>query len=551
MAAEFAEDSSQSQMRRSQKTSEFLGAQTEETKARLQDAEERLRDFVQASGNLFAGQDVTLDDTKLAQLKSELAKIESDRIAKQTRFELTKKYTPDALGEVLDDGGLKQYQQQIGTLKREKAALETTLTPKNEKVVRLDAQLKVVEKQYENEVAAVVTRLRTDYEAALRHETLLNGAYASQSQRVGAQAGKAAQYNALKREVDTLRQMYQAILMQSNQNGLSNSVPMSPIRVVEASFPPEAPYSPVPVLNISIGTMFGLVFAGGLVFLRERMDSSIKSTGTARRLINVPELGIIPGLGEPKKYARTLTKYLGRKHPRALEGHGSSSLDAWNEAPSLVAESFRGALASIIRNETHGKPQRVILVTSPGMGEGKSTVVENLGIALAESGRKVLLVDGDFRRPVLHERFNLPNDRALIDLVKEESAFAEANFESFCVSSSIPGLSVLPNRVTGANVSSMLYSPRLRTILRNLWDKYEMVLVDAPPILAVADARILAPMMDAVILVLRYGVTSQEGAREAHQRIQEDRIPLLGTILTDWNASKKNNYYYGYSNDKG
>src|SRR5262249_8561042 len=123
MAAEFVEDTSRSRMQNSQKTGEWLAAQIEDAKAKLQESEERLREFVQASGNIFAGKESTLDDTKLSQLKGELAKIQSDRLAKQTRYELTLHNAPQSLGEILDDSALSGIQAQIAGLQRDRAAL--------------------------------------------------------------------------------------------------------------------------------------------------------------------------------------------------------------------------------------------------------------------------------------------------------------------------------------------------------------------------------------------------------------------------------------------
>ena len=135
-------------MQVAQRTSEWLAGQIEETKSKVQEAEERLRDFVQASGNVFAGQDVTLEDTKLLQLKGELAKIQSERIGRQTRYELTLHNPPESLGEILDNGVLRGYQAQLEELKREKAALETIYTSKHEKVRKIDAQIALIEKTY-------------------------------------------------------------------------------------------------------------------------------------------------------------------------------------------------------------------------------------------------------------------------------------------------------------------------------------------------------------------------------------------------------------------
>jgi capsular exopolysaccharide synthesis family protein len=225
-----------------------------------------------------------------------------------------------------------------------------------------------------------------------------------------------------------------------------------------------------------------------------------------------------------------------------------SALTLWESAPSFMAESFRETLASILRTHGHAKTQRTILITSPGPGEGKTTVVHNLGIALAETGRKILLVDADFRRPHLHKAFHLSNDRSLIDLIYEEKPLTDYPPEYWGMSTEVAGLSVLPNRSTNNNVARALYSPRLRAIFQKLREMYDMVLVDAPPVLHLADARIIAPLTDAAILVLRSGVTARKTAIEAHRRMQEDGLFLLGTVLTGWEApnSYLKRHYYDY-----
>lgn len=546
MAQEFIEDRSHSRMDTSQKTAEWLAGQIEETKQRVTDAEERLRDFSAKNGNLFAGQDMTLDDTKLTQLKGELARIQSERLSRQTRYELTQKYPPEQLGEVLDDGVLRGYQQQIEGLKRDKAALLTTYTEKHEKVRKVDAQLGALQNSYQAEISSVLKRIKHDYEASLKQEKALNGAYAGQSQRVGSEAGQVAQYNSYKREVDTQRQMYQSLMLQQNQANLSGSVPVSPIRIVEEAATPEFPYKPQPILNISFGAMLGLVVTAGLVFLRERMDRSIRVPGVSRRLFNAPELGVIPNLGvqdgAPKR------GWLGSKNTNGTHASPGMAVVAPASAPAFVTESFRSTLASIVRSQAAGRPQKIILVTSPGPSEGKTTVVQNLGIVLAEAGRKVLLVDADFRRPHLHRKFSLPNEWGLIDLLCEDQPITDYSPEQLGVPTGLPGLSILPNRVSQNNVAKALYSPRLRAVLENLSRTYDMILVDAPPILSVADARIIAPLADSLILVLRCGVTARESAMEAYQRLQEDGVPLLGTVLTDYDLSgdRRRQYYYDY-----
>ncbi|HTR35360.1 MAG TPA: polysaccharide biosynthesis tyrosine autokinase [Bryobacteraceae bacterium] len=549
MAAEFVEDSLRSRVETARKTTEWLAGQIEDAKSQVQDAENKFQDFLKSSGNMFAGQDAPLDDTKLAQLKGELARIQSERIARQTRYELTQKAPPESLGEILDDNTLRSYQQQLEGLKRDKAALETIYTPKHEKVRKVDAQISAVQKAYDNEIASVVKRIKNDYEASLRQEKLLNSAYAGQSQLVGAEAGKLAQYNAFKREVDMQRENYQTLLKEEDEAGLSSSVPVNPVRIVEPATAPEAPYKPVPILNISMGTMLGMVVAAGFAFLRERMDSSIKEPGISRRLFNAPELGVIPNLAASVNGLDKPAWRLSRgARANGTREDPATALVAWQNGPAFIAESFRGTLASILRNQASGKVQKMILVTSPGPAEGKTTVVQNLGIALAETDRRVLLVDADFRRPHLHRKFNLPNEWGLIDVLCDDRPLSEYSPEQLGVFTGLPGLSVFPNRVTPQNVSKALYSSRLRTILEALVKQYDMVLVDAPPILSVADARIVAPLTDALILVLRCGVTDRESAMEAYRKIQEDGLTLLGTVLTDYDlrGDAARRYYYDY-----
>jgi capsular exopolysaccharide synthesis family protein len=546
MADEFTNDTSQSRVATSQRTSEWVAGQIEDTKAKVAEAEERLRDFSAANGNIFAGQDATLDDTKLAQLKTELAKIHEEVIHRESRYELTLKYPPEQLAEVLDDNVLRGYQQQIEALKRDKAALLTTLTEKHEKVRKIDASLMSLQRSYSEELSSVIKRIKHDYEASQQQEKLLARDYNGQSQRVGSEAGKAATYNALKREVETQRQMYTSLLMQQNQTSLSGSVPVNPIRVVDKAMVPEAPYKPRPVINISFGSVFGLTLAVAIIFLKERLDRSIKAPGSSRRLFNAPELGVIPNLGS--NGASTVKGWLGSMKQNGTHDDATGALVLRQDGPQFVTESFRSTLASILRNQSAGLAQKIILVTSPGPSEGKTTVVQNLGIVLAETGRKVLLVDADFRRPHLHRKFGLKNEWGLIDLLSEDLPLDEYPIEQLETPTGLPGLYILPNRVTQNNVAKALYSPRLRAMLQILVKRYDMILVDAPPILSVADARIIAPLADSMILVLRSGVTNRESAMEAYQRIQEDGGSLLGTVLTDYDlsADRRRQYYYDY-----
>jgi receptor protein-tyrosine kinase len=193
----------------------------------------------------------------------------------------------------------------------------------------------------------------------------------------------------------------------------------------------------------------------------------------------------------------------------------------------------------------NGASQRVILVSSAIRAEGKTTVVSNLGIALAEISQKVLLIDGDMRKPRLNEVFNLPNDWGLTDLLREKSSLRDCPLDALVKRTQMPQLSILTSGPATNSISNLLYSHRMLELLQRLRSEFDIVLIDTPPMLDISDARILGRLADAAILVFRAGVTSREAAMAAKRRLIDDGNPVLGTILNAWDV--KNMGGYGYS----
>jgi capsular exopolysaccharide synthesis family protein len=188
-----------------------------------------------------------------------------------------------------------------------------------------------------------------------------------------------------------------------------------------------------------------------------------------------------------------------------------------------------------------------LIVSSPHAGEGKTTSVCNLGVAFAEIGRRVLLIDADFRKPRLHEIFNLPNDGGLLNLLSEIDR-KPGDTEQLIHSTTVPGLSVLTVGATSAPLPTLLHSDRLSRLLSKFRTQYDLILIDSAPLLIVPESRILARSTDGIVLVLRAGVTTSEVALAARRRALEDRTPLVGTILNDWKPDTA--HYYPYYSDR-
>ena len=221
-------------------------------------------------------------------------------------------------------------------------------------------------------------------------------------------------------------------------------------------------------------------------------------------------------------------------------------LVTWLRDSSLLAECFRAVLTSILFTGANGHRPKVIVLASSSPEEGKTTVASNLAIALAEISRRVLLIDGDLRRPRLHQLFNLDNDYGLSDLLRERQPVEGYPMTTLVDETGIPGLYLLPSGKASLSVASLLHSTRLREWLACFRQKFDAVLIDTPPMLQLPDARVLGRLADGVVLVVRAGQTSRDMARAACQRFEEDGTRILGTVLNDWDPNKGEGYGYGY-----
>lgn len=556
VAAEFIDQNMLMRSVDAQRTGQWLAAQVEETKSKLKEAEDKLQEYVRTSGNLFAGQEVTLADSTLRQFQSDMASAKSARIALESKYNSLFQASPEKAGQLLEDPSVRLMQSKLDALRQERTVLTMRFTPNHYKVQQLDTQIRETEQVLQRDVAQAVQRIKNEYEGAVRRERLLGGAYSGAAGQVTAQAGQAAQYSALKREVDILRQTYSQILMQASQTSINNALPQGNVRVVDTALPATEPLRPKPIMNLAFGSLFGLVMSGGIIFLRERMDRSVKHPGSARELLNVRELGVIPMMGESEAATRSLRIRIALKNgslwrkvfPQAQPAAVGEmrELIGWQQR-SFLSESFRHTVASLLREDETGFVPSVAMITSPNPSEGKTMVSANLGISLAETGRRVLLIDADFRRPRLHSIFRLPNEQGVSNLLEQLRVEGQCDETTAVQATHIPGLSILANGKNFDNLPQLLHSGYFRALLDKLRSQYDMILIDAAPVLQIVDARILHQLVDGVVLVLRSGKTDRKSALEAYRYLHEDGAPLIGTILNDWRPKKSNvNRYYNY-----
>jgi polysaccharide biosynthesis transport protein len=532
-------------------TAAVLSRQTAELKAKLENASRELQKYAMASG-LVLGQEgrPTLGEDRMRQLEDALGKAVTDRLARQSRFEAAAHSSTQALPDALATGPLRQYETDLQTARKELADTLTLYTPAHYKVKRLEAQIGQLEKAIARESAAAVSRLKTEADAALRTEQSLSAARDTQLKAVQAESDRASHYTILKREVETTQRLYDSVLERAKEAGVASALGGANIRVIDRAVPPRGPYSPNPPLGGALGFALGLIGGICLVIVREKPEkiTRIEEVG----LPEARKLGVIPSARHSLRSAASgLTRANGF---RGLE------LATWQDEGSWFAESFRAALASILFHlpesdngpvsQDSGRRGNVLVITSVEPMEGKTMVLTNLGIACAETGRRVLLIDGDLRRPRLHDIFDVSNDLGLSQMVQRDARIDAIEIDAFLRTTGVPGLSVLPSGPGAEGIPGLLYSSALQELLERLRRDFDVVLVDSPPMMLYPDARVLGKISDGVVLVVRANRTSRDDlVRTCYQVLTDDRTPIVGTILNDSKATAaQSRTYTGYYN---
>lgn len=283
----------------------------------------------------------------------------------------------------------------------------------------------------------------------------------------------------------------------------------------------------------------------GAAFLQEHLDNSLKTSEDVERYLALPALALIPAVESLNGNHNTVYGRYGRK--LLANGHNEAKAPQphWyridgDQHHSVLAEAFRSLRTSVLLS-TADQPPRTLLVSSSQPGEGKTTISANLAISLAQLGRRVLLIDGDMRRPSVRKVFETPNGLGLVSYLTGQQDW---RLEARPVG--IENLDVLPCGPVPPNPAELLSSERMRTLLEEAKAEYQFVLVDSPPLLNVADSRILATMVEGVVLVVKGGTTPRELAQRAQTYARDVGANLIGVVLNNLDVRSGDDYYRYY-----
>jgi capsular exopolysaccharide synthesis family protein len=513
-----------------QQAKEWLNSQLDDLKAKVEKADEALQAFGSKHDIISLEEKENVTMQRLTELNEALTKAESERMAKEALYKQTKELNFDALPSILENKLIMDLKQAYIQLEAQYMKLSETYKPEYPEMVRLKQQIQTIQKRIDAEINKIITGIKNDYESTLRKESLLRQAFEQQKAKVLVMKDKAIQYNILKREADTNKELYKGLLQRMKEAGVSAGILASNIQVIDQAELPTKPYKPNKRLNLLLAAVVGLFLGVGLAFFFEYLDNTVKTPEDLEQLIRLPSFGMVPEIsGERRRLLES-----GRSYPVELITFGHPK--------SMLSEAYRNIRTSILLSFSERPPKRIV-ITSPNPAEGKTTTVINTGIALSQTGAQVVVVDSDMRKPRIHKIFDEENGIGLSNFLSGHTAL-----ESIIKKTEIPNLYYIPSGPIPPNPSELIGSKPFKSMVESLGERFDHIVLDSPPVLGFADSIILSTSVDGVILVVLGGKTPRETLQRAKEVLHQVNAKILGVVINriDIQRSDYGYYYYRY-----
>lgn len=529
MAASYIQQNLETRFVATQQAKEWLTTQLDDLKAKVERADEAVQAFGSRHDIISLEEKENVTMLRLTELNETLTKAESERMAKEALYKQTKELNFDALPSILENRLIMDLKQAYIQLDAQYMKLSETYKPDYPEMVRLKQQIQTIEKRINAEVNKIITGMRNDYESSLRKESLLRQAFEKQKAKVMEMKGKAIQYNILKREADTNKELYKGLLQRMKEAGVSAGIMASNIQIVDKAELPTRPYKPNKQLNLLLAAVVGLFLGAGLAFFFEYLDNTVKTPEDVEQLIRLPSFGMVPEISSEKR--RRLES--GTFYPVELVTFGRPK--------SILSEAYRNIRTSILLSFSEKAPKR-IAISSPNPAEGKTTTAINTAIALSQTGAQVLIIDADMRKPRIHKIFN--NEENGVGLSNFLSG--NADLESIIKKTEIQNLYYIPSGPIPPNPSELIGSNLFKTMTESLGERFDHIVFDSPPVLGFADTIILSTAVDGIILVVLGGKTPRETLQRAKEVLYQVNAKILGVVINRINIQKSDYGYYYY-----
>jgi len=494
----------------------YLEDQLKQGKAKLEDSERKLVEFAQKENLVNTGEDGTsLATQNLTDLNASLAEAQSQRIRAQARWRQAS--SGGAMpADMLASSSVSTLQQQRAGLQAQYQQKLQVFKPDYPEMQQLKGQIDEINRQIASEIASVRASVKAEYDAASSQEGMLKGQINALRGQALDVDSRSIEYNILRREADTNRQLYDSLLQRYKEVGAAGDVRSNNISIIDRAQQGWR-FKPNLSRNLMMGVLAGLLLGVLLAFVLEFLDDTLKTPEDLEQKLRLAVLGIVPKLVSKQ----TVPEAVG--DPR-----------------SAFSEAYRSVRTALQFSTDHGVP-RSLLVTSPAAGDGKSTTAFVLARNFAQLGKRVLLIEGDLRNPSLHKTLGLRSEVGLSNLLSGANGLADVTQFT-----DDDRLHVILAGPLPPNPAELLSGSKFISMLTVAMERYDQVIIDGPPVLGLADSPILGNAVEGTLLVVTSGKTRISAAQVALKRLLAARARVVGALLTKYDQKAAG---YGYSYD--
>jgi succinoglycan biosynthesis transport protein ExoP len=555
LVEEFVSFSVETRYEATKQTSEFLTEQVALLREDLKRKEEDLQKYGQEKDLLYLSDNESTVVNKFADVNTALTTAQIERYAKESVYRELKGLSVDALPESVSNPTIQALKTSFSLVKSEYEEKGQIYRPDYPEMVKLKARLDATKNTLQEEIRKAVDAAEADYRAALKKEDSLRGLLNEQRGDVTRMNKNAIFYHTLRTEVENMRTLLSTLVAKQNEIQVSSQLGglrTSNIKVVDRALVPAAPFTPNIKRNLFMALLLGLFGGLALVFLVEHLDNTVKGPEDVEKLVGLPSLGIIPFLSAEgiKKKSDPYGSY------RSYGAEGDKPGETIPEVREVelinhlypkfsIAEDYRTVRTSILFSHADSAP-KTIAFTSTLPQEGKTATVSNLAISFAQLEGKVLVVDADLRKPRLHKVFNVRNINGLSSLLTGKNSFDEV-IQKTC----IDNIWMIPSGPHPPNPAELLNSKRMRELLAQAKDRFNFVLLDTPPVLAVIDPVIVSSLVDSTVFIVRAGKTTRRPLVKAIEEVRKSKADIVGVVFNEVKIGRRGigtpfYHYYEY-----